>query len=91
MHEALLAVRAARDRQLFHLGFERALSIGLLGSYMEMMNRGGSGGYSRREILLARLYPRVDVLGKPARPPFRGEVIPSGLKPNIWTSCEATA
>lgn len=45
-------------------GFDYARERGLLGSYMEMMNRGGSGGYDRRWITAAKMRPGVDPLSK---------------------------
>lgn len=46
------------------MGFDRARRMGLLGSYMEMMNRGGSGGYKRQWITAAKMRPGVDPLQK---------------------------
>ncbi len=46
--------------------------MGLLGTYMEMMNRGESGGYMAGWILSAKKAPGFDPLPKPrrAQPPF---------------------
>ena len=62
--EALDAMKATRDRSLSRIGFDRALFLGILGSYLEMMNRGKSGGYSKRSILIAKMRPGVDPLRK---------------------------
>lgn len=66
MHPALIALRRARDIQLSCMGYDMALRWGMLGSYMAMMDRGGSGGYGRRLIAQARMFPQVD----PQRPAY---------------------
>lgn len=68
MHSALVALQRLRDRTLIGLGFDRAAEFGLLGSYMQMMNRGKSGGYSRRAIAAAKIGPGKDPLPKARRP-----------------------
>jgi hypothetical protein len=62
--DAITAVRRMKDASVRYIGFDRARQMGLLGSYMEMMNRGGSGGYSKRDILAAKVRPGVDPLRK---------------------------
>lgn len=67
MHDALIALRRVRDRDLSAMGFDRARSMGVLGSYMEMMNRGWSAGYWREWIADAKMRPGVDPLAKSKR------------------------
>ena len=57
MHSALEAMQRISDRGLWVLGFVCATNTGRLGSYMEMLNRGGSGGYSTRDICAAKMRP----------------------------------
>lgn len=64
MHPALLALQRLNDRDLSAWGFDLSRRRGLLGSYMQMMNRGGSGGYPERAILAAKMKPGVDPLAK---------------------------
>jgi len=64
MHPALSALRGLKDKRLIALGFNRARERGLLGSYMEMMNRGGSGGYRKEWIVAAKMKPGTDPLPK---------------------------
>ncbi len=64
MHPALQAMQRLRDRYLGSMGFDRARKMGLLGSYMEMMNRGGSGGYRKEWIVAAKMRPGTDPLPK---------------------------
>lgn len=61
---ALAAVQRMKDASVRYIGFDHACQMGLLGSYMEMMNRGGSGGYDRRAIVAAKMNPGVDPLPK---------------------------
>lgn len=42
------------DVDLFRMGYDEARRRGLLPEYMEMMNRGKSGGYSQEQIAKAR-------------------------------------
>lgn len=65
MHPALSALRRFKDRQLVGMGFDRARAFGLLGSYMEMMNRGKSGGYQPRSIVAAKISAGKDPLLMP--------------------------
>lgn len=60
MHEALIALRRARDIRLFAGGFDRAREMGVLGSYMDMLDRGGSGRYGRKLIVAAKMHPGKD-------------------------------
>lgn len=64
-HPGYLASIRLRDEMLVSYGFDGAREFGLLASYMEMMNRGGSGGYRKRDIQAARANWGVDPL-KPA-------------------------
>jgi hypothetical protein len=66
MHKALAAMQKYRDGRLIAIGFDRALRMGFLGQYLAMMNRGGSGGYDPRLIVLAKMHPGVDVV-RPAK------------------------
>jgi hypothetical protein len=61
---ALDAVQRMKDMAVRYIGFDRARQMGLLGGYMGMMNRGGSGGYHKRDIVAARMKPGVDPLPK---------------------------
>ena len=62
MHPAMIALQRATDRAFIGMGFDRARAVGRLGSYMQMMNRGASGGYKRQWITLAKMNPGVDPL-----------------------------
>lgn len=72
--DALQASQAAqrmKDASVRYIGFDRARERGLLGGYMEMMNRGCSGGYLKRDIVAAKMNPGFDPM-----PPAR--LTPSG-------------
>lgn len=73
MHDTLTALRRVRDRDLSAMGFDRARSMGVLGSYMEMMNRGGSARYRREWIAAEKMRPGVVPLAK-AKPPTRDPI-----------------
>lgn len=60
--QAFAAVQRMKDAAVRCIGFNRAREMGLLGSYMEMMNRGGSGGYSKRDIVAAKMKPGTNPL-----------------------------
>lgn len=60
MHAAMLALRRTRDRQLSAMGFDSALRSGVLGSYLEMMDRGSSGGYGVRRAVACKMQPGAD-------------------------------
>lgn len=60
--QAFAAVQRMKDASVRYIGFDRARETGLLGGYMEMMNRGGSGGYPKRAIVAAKMNPGVDPL-----------------------------
>ncbi len=62
MHDAIKAQIRLNDIQLSALGFDAANRFGRLGSYMEMMNRGGSGGYKKSWVLAAKKNPGKDPL-----------------------------
>ncbi len=68
MHPALAALERVRDRDLSGMGFDRARDFGVLGSYMQMMNRGKSGGYRPAWIVAAKIGPGKDPLPKATRP-----------------------
>jgi len=69
-HPAYEAVMIMKDKVIAPRGFDSAVQCGLLASYMQMMNRGRSGGYSRYDIQMALQYWGVDVL-RPAHRPAR--------------------
>ena len=68
MHPALIGLQRAKDGYLTSMGFDRAREFGLLGSYMQMMNRGGSGGYKPHYIAAAKIGAGKDPLPKAKRP-----------------------
>ena len=45
--------RTPADRELMSMGYDAARRAGREAEYMRMMNRGGSGGYSARQIAAA--------------------------------------
>ena len=59
-HPALKAMTRAKDLSFGGMGFDFANALGRLGSYMEMLNRSGSGGYPLRVIVAAKKKPGFD-------------------------------
>ena len=59
-HSALQAIRRMQDRYLMGIGFDAALRIGRLGSYLSTLESNGFAKYGTHIIARAKMSPRKD-------------------------------